>query len=285
MLGYSTNTMLYSWGEMIQAQAATILVGVLVGVSRVPEYSIPLLLTALVSRVVTTMSTPIKPEVSRLEALGEMDRVGQLYLAVTRYGLLAILPMATFLLSYGDAVLRIWLGESFLEASPTILAILTIGVGVRLWHVPGYQVVAGLGRHRRFGALALSTGLVSVLLASALHVFLGLGAVGVAIGFALSEALVGLFFVTPYCCVAAGLRLREEATQSLLPALCALVPFAVAVAVARLIFHPEGYAGLVGLVAVLGTVGLLATWFLGLQAEERLRIRRFWMNFGQSSQG
>lgn len=272
LLGYSTGSMLFSWGEMIQQRSATILVGTLAGAAKVPEYSIPLLLTGLVVRVVSAMSTPVKPEATRLAAMGDEASVGVLYLSVTRFALLAILPIASFLIAFGDPVLRVWLGDQFVPNTPVILTVLVIGASVRLWHVPGYNVVAGLARHRRFGALRLIEGLGSMAFAIAIHIFFDLGALGVALGYSFSEVFIGLAFVTPYCAFTVGVRFRDEIRRSVLPAIGAVAPFLGTALAIRFWGSPEDAAGLVGAIGLLAVVGVVSIWTIGLQSNERRRV-------------
>ena len=274
MLGYSINTLLFSCGQVIQRQAALILIGALMGVAAVAEYAMPLLLAGLIGQLVITASQAMKPAASRLDAQERLDHVRQLYVRGTKYALLLVVPMAAFVFSYGSAIMRIWLKEEYVGAGATILWILVVGVVFRVWHVPAFFIVVGLGRHRFFGIVTLAMAVFCVILSLILTVGFDMGVVGVAVGFAVPEVLVGAILVAPYCCRSVGLTLRKELKACVLPALIASLPALATLMCAKQFFEPEALTGLLVLVGLLAVSAMAGWWWLGLSPQEKLRFAK-----------
>jgi O-antigen/teichoic acid export membrane protein len=276
MIGYSINTVLYTCGQLIQRQAALILVGLLYDAAAVTLYAMPLVLVSLGGQLVTSGSAAMKPAATRLDTLDKREQVQKLYLLGTKYALLLALPLTAFFVAYADPILHVWLGESYMASSSILLAILASGAVVYLWHMPAFFIVVGMGKHRMFGLLTLLRAILSLLTAVILTGVFELGIVGVAIGFASCEAAVGLFLITPYCCRCVGITVRRELRSSFVPAALATLPFAVALGCAHRIYHfqPENVLEMLSLCGVLIVPLLAGWWFLGFTDEEKQRFAR-----------
>lgn len=274
MFGYSVNSLLYSSGQIIQRQAALLVVGLLLTAGAAAEYAVPLLVVSTVGQLVLRGSAAMKPAATHLDATRRSEDVIRLYLSGTKYALLLVLPITAFLAVYGEELLRLWLRQGYMPESPAILTALAIGAVFRLWHMPAFYVVVGLGRHRGFGILTVATGLLSIVLAVVGVATFDLGSLGVAVGFAVSESLIGAFLVTPYCCRALGIPVWREVRESVLPAVVATMPFAVALLAARARFSPASLLALLVLVVALGATVLPGWWFWGFSASEKARFAR-----------
>lgn len=272
MLGYSINTLLYSSGQLIQRQTALVVVGLLLSAGAAAEYAVPLLVVSTVGQLVLRGSAAMKPAATHLDATRRADQVVRLYLSGTKYALLLVLPISGFLIVYAEELLRIWLGEGYMAASPGILVALAVGAVFRLWHLPAFYVVVGLGRHRGFGVLTIATGLLSIGLAVVLVRVWELGSLGVAVGFAASEVVVGLLLVTPYCCRAVEIRIWQEVREAVLPAVAATMPFAIAIGLARHWWSPDSLAELAGLTLALGAAVVPGWWLWGFTSDEKRRF-------------
>lgn len=274
MLGYSTNTFMYSCGQLIQRQAALIVIGGVLGTTEVAEYALPLLLTGFVGQIVTRASATTKPTATQLDAQGRLDAVRRLYLLGTKCALLVVLPMMAFLLLFGRQVLQIWLADGFMETGPAIVSILAVGTAFRLWHVPGFFVVAGLGKHRLFGMITMATATASVLLGLILTLGCGMGVIGVAIGFAAPDVLIGVFLMTPYCCRTVGVSLRTELTACLTPAVLATLPLVLTLSGIRSWYLPSSLLALLGLACASIVLTVAGWWWLGFTKDEKQRFIR-----------
>ncbi|MFQ5423545.1 MAG: lipopolysaccharide biosynthesis protein [Phycisphaerae bacterium] len=274
MLAYSINTLMYSCGQIIQRQAALILIGAVLTTAAVTEYAMPLLVIGMAGQIVLSGSAAIKPAATNLDARDRLDQVQRLYLLGTKYALLIILPLTAFLLAYGGDTLRIWLKDDYMKSGPALLAILAAGAAFRLWHMPAFFVVVGLGKHRMFGLMTLLAAAMSVTFGLVLTLGFNLGVTGVAIGFAAPDLLIAVFLITPYCCRSVELTVWNELRSALVPAMLATAPFAVLLCVARSYYRPATLSGLLALVLVSSIPIGLGWWCGGLSAEDKLRFIR-----------
>ena len=272
MFGYSISTLMYTSGQLIQRQAALILIGLLFGTTAVTEYAMPLIIISLVVRLVMSGSAAMKPAATHLDTLDRPQQVRKLYLLGTKYALLIALPAIAFFIAYAGPILRIWLREGYMASGPMLLSILAGGAAFYLWHLPAFFIVVGMGKHRMFGVLTLVTAALSLLAAIILGVVLKMGVVGVAIGFSSSQAAIAIFLITPYCCRCVGMSVWRELSDSLAPALLATLPFVVLLIGARLFFQPDNISGLLGLGIVLVVPLLFGWWFWGFSNEDKLRF-------------
>lgn len=272
MFGYSGNTLLYSSGQIIQQQAALILIGSTLGTEIVAEYSIPLFIVGVIGSIVTALSMAIKPATAYLDAGKQVDQVRQLFLLGTKYSLLIVLPIATFLFFYSDEVLHIWLKKDYVGSSASILSLLMISTVFYLWRMPAFYVVVGLGKHRVFGLATLVKAATSLLLGFIISVLLKLGIFGVAIGFSISEVLIVTLILGPYCCRAVGITFREEFHDCILPAVFATLPLLVVLSITKLYFETMSFAGMLFTFSLSVITTVAGLWQFGISSQERLRF-------------
>lgn len=272
MFGYSVNTLMYSCGQIIQRKAALILIGAVMGTAAVTEYAIPSVVMAIVGQLVMAGAAVMKPAATKLDTERRTTLVQELYLKGTKYALMIVLPIVGFIQVYGDALMKTWLRDGYVPSMSVILCVASVSVGLCSWHTPGFYVVVGMGKHRVFGVATLLGAVFSVLFGLGLALWTSWGVVGVAIGFAISESLVALLIITPYCCRSVGIRLREELARCLWPAVCATLPFAVLLGVARSIYVPVTIGGMMLLVALLTVPILVGWWLWGFSSNEKARF-------------
>jgi len=279
MFGYSFNTFLFMCGELIRGQTALILVGILLGSAAVPEYSLPYLVTVLMSSIVLSLSKALKPATSHLQALERLTEIKNLYLKITKYALLFIIPSTVLILVYGKPFLEIWLGNNAAGINPNVLTALAIGAGIRVWHFPGFLIAMGMGYHRLFGLFTIGNGVTSVILSFLIFYIYDLGVLGIAIAFCLSDIVFSLVLMTPYCCRIIGISLRHELKYSFVPACCAMIPFLCTVLVFQFIWSPTSYLELFILGILLSVPFCIGCWIWGLTTDEKIR---FWeiLRFG-----
>ncbi|MBU0638914.1 MAG: oligosaccharide flippase family protein [Planctomycetes bacterium] len=272
MFGYSVNTLMYACGQIIQSKAALILVGAAISTAAASDYYMPLILVGVIGRVVQVGAAAMKPAATHLDTQERSEQVRRLYLMGTKYGLMIVLPIATLVLAFAPQIMRIWLKDDFVPVGPAILMILTVAVTFRVWHVPAFYVVVGLGKHRMFGLVTIITAVASVLMGLLLATAGDLGVIGVAIGFAVPDVLLALFVITPYCCRNVEISVWKEITGSVVPALVASIPVIAALLVTRAYFEPTSLVGLMAVVGIAVGPALVGWWFWGFSAQEKKRF-------------
>lgn len=272
MFGYSVNTLLYSCGGIIQSASAHTLIGLFLGTAAVTEYAMPAIVLNMLKQLVIRGTAAIKPATSKLDAENKLESVQKLYFAGTKYALLILLPSIGFLLAYSSTLMEVWLGEQYVAPMAGVLVTLSVASLVRLWHMPAFYVVVGLGKHRLFGLVTLWTAIGSVLSALIALYFFDAGVVGVAIAYAVPEVIAAIFVVMPYVCRIIGISVWDEVRECVVPAVLAMTPYFLILVVLRKNFSPESTLMLFVLIGALGIPILLGAWFLGLTKVERSRF-------------
>lgn len=272
MFGYSGNTLLYSSGQIIQQQAALILIGATLGTAAVAEYSIPLFIIGVIGSLVTSLSMAIKPATTYLDAGKQVDQVRQLFLLGTKYSLLIVLPIALFLFFYGTEVMSIWLKKDYVGSSANILFLLMISAIFQLWLMPAFYVVVGLGKHFIFGIATLLKAAISLLLGGIMVVWLKLGVYGVAIGFSIPEILIAVVILGPYCCRSVGITFWKEIKECIIPSVFATLPLIFILVLTKYYFEPISFEGMIALIGVSAVVTAVGIWQLGLSYQEKWRF-------------
>lgn len=121
------------------------------GVSVIPVYEIAYNGSMQVRALIEAGLRALMPEISRISAnltRHAKDRISQIYHRAMRLIFLFGIPMYATLVIFSPLLLRVWLGESFVEALPGAFRIMLIGTFSSLLCVPAYYTLMGLGRVR-----------------------------------------------------------------------------------------------------------------------------------------
>lgn len=121
------------------------------GVASVPVYEIALTGSMQIKGLVTAGHRALVPEISRISA--EMtaqakNRICQLYRRSLRWIFLLATPVFAGLVIFAPILLKLWLGERFVETLPGAVRIMLIGAFVSVLGVPSYYTLMGTGHVR-----------------------------------------------------------------------------------------------------------------------------------------
>jgi len=121
------------------------------GVSSVPVYEIAFRGSMQVRGLVEAGLRALMPEISRISAnmtRNAKDRISQIYRRAMKLIFLFGIPMYGALIIFAPLLLRIWLGDRFVETIPAAFRIMLIGTFLSLLGVPAYYTLMGTGRVR-----------------------------------------------------------------------------------------------------------------------------------------
>lgn len=159
----------------------------------------------------------------------------------------------------GKSVIEAWVGAKYVETSYPVLLILLLSTTTMLAQAASPRVLFGMSKHRTWAMVALTEGVVNIILSMIL--VRPYGIVGDAIGTAAPLAATTLCFLPWHLCrqlqVRMGMYLREA---YLLPAVvCA--PLLGTLLLMKRWFVPHNYAQLAAHLGVAGAVyGLALGW-------------------------
>ena len=286
MFGYGVPAFLSSIAGRVIAQSATILVGALIAVSAVTDYSIGAMLPFYAAPFLYQIGCTLFPAVQRAAARNDLDSMRWLFVRQVQMALLFAVLVYIGFIAFGEAFLRIWMGPGFAGAF-TVLVILSITELVASTLIyAGMQLLNATGRLWFQVAGLACEGVISVSLGVFFVLVLDWGVAGVAAG-----ALTGRLFdiaITWYACRVAAIR-WQVLKGVLLRGVLAAVSFAAWCFVVRTMIVAEAWSSFflqVGL-AVAGYVPL-ALALLVPQAD-RARLYRLlhtlaWQRAGRSAE-
>ena len=121
------------------------------GVSTIPIYEIAYRGSMQVRGLLEAGLRALMPEISRISgnmSRNAIDRISRIYHRAMKLIFLFGVPMCGVLIIFAPLLLRVWLGEKFVEALPAAFRIMLIGTFLSLLGVPAYYTLMGMGRVR-----------------------------------------------------------------------------------------------------------------------------------------
>jgi len=146
------------------------------GVSTIPVYEIAFKASMQVRGLIEAGLRALMPEVSRLYSEGTAypkERIKMIYRRAMKLIFLFSIPMYGTLAIFSPLLLRVWLGEKFIETLPHAFRIMLIGTFLSLLCVPAYYTLMGLGRVRHCFLSQVIQGIVNVGAVGIVILFLG----------------------------------------------------------------------------------------------------------------
>jgi len=119
------------------------------GVATIPVYEIAFTASMQVRGLIEAGLRALMPEISRISAnvtRNTKDRISQIYRRAMRLIFLFGIPMYGILAIFSPLLLRLWLGDKFVEILPGAFRIILTGTFLSLLCVPAYYTLMGLGR-------------------------------------------------------------------------------------------------------------------------------------------
>jgi len=122
-----------------------------VGVSTIPVYEIAFNGSMQVRGLIESGLRALMPEISRISAdmtKYAKDRITHIYRRVMKLIFSFGIPMYGALIIFAPFLLKVWLGERFVETLPVTFRIMLVGTFMSLLGVPAYYTLMGIGRVR-----------------------------------------------------------------------------------------------------------------------------------------
>jgi len=142
VLGGSVISMLFSpFNKLMLSRYA--------GVSTVPLYEIAFTGSVQVRSLIAAGLAALMPEISRIGVdmtVQARDRISQIYCRSMRLIFLLGTPLFAVLAILAPVLLKLWLGDRFVETLPGVFRIMLIATFLNLLCVPAYYTLMGLGK-------------------------------------------------------------------------------------------------------------------------------------------
>jgi O-antigen/teichoic acid export membrane protein len=277
MLAYGVNTCLYTTGGLLILKATDLVIAIFIGTAEVSQFAVAVAGVLLLSQLLRAFTTAIKPAVSDLDAREEHSHVREISFLMQKYSLLLIVPAACFFIMMGKEFLHVWVGEKFqqpnvVNSMGVILAVLTVGHGLRLAQYSNFLVLVGKGDHRIFGLLTVLTGLLSVSASVVCVKVFHLGLLAIAWANCLPMVLISGVILPIYFNMKMKISIRESLVRIWWPALLGCMPAMIVIGGWKYFHSPVSWLSIAMVVAVAAGLTCISAWCFSLTPRERERL-------------
>jgi O-antigen/teichoic acid export membrane protein len=249
-----------------------VVIGGFLGTAAVTVYAVASRLADYQRQMSSQFNGLLFPVVVDFEARGDSASLRATLLHGTRLAVGLVVGVTLALLAFARPLVVRWMGSSFGESVPALIALALAGV-VLVGGGPLGNILLVIGRHRLVAFVSLGESLLNLALSVALVARYGI--TGAALGTMIAVLAVNLLVLVPMSCRALGVPLVEFARQSLLPAVIASIPAALAAWLLRAFVAPVSLGAIVGSGALVGLVYVVSFGLVGLGRTDRARYLQY----------
>lgn len=173
----------FSGLQMLDSQVSVLFLGFLASSEEVGLFRVAATGAALVSFGLTAVNMALAPQVARLYAAGELEKLQRVITLSTRAVAVVSFPVALIFIIWGDSLIGLVFGVEYAQAAPA-LAILCVGQLINA-SMGSVALVLNMTGHDRKTLIGITAALVSNIVCGLLLIpFYGL--IGAAIGYSIS---------------------------------------------------------------------------------------------------
>lgn len=274
----STGAYLYAiqLANLLSIKADPIILSAFLGPAAVALYTPAIGLLEAVRPLITALADQLHPLATAYHETGQRENLGEVLIRGTKFTLLFGVGACTLLGVFAEPITRIWLARSLGSGYTVTAQVLMLWVAVDLLgYAAGSQwaVLLGTNRLKFLVWIQLPFALLNIGASIALVGFTNLGVIGVVIPTLITVLIrrpLIIFYTARVCAVPVSFYLREAYLRPVL-VLVALAGAAVSI---RLLTKPLSLLSLCGWGALLGLVFLVLCWWVGLDAKDKLALRK-----------
>ena len=247
-----------------------LVISINLGTASVTLFAVAMQLLNIGSGLIATTVNALMPTVTALHALSEEIKLRRVLLRVVKIGFALATLLGVGFASFGEELLRLWVGASYL-APRSVLSVLLAIFLIRAFAMLFEMVVMGTLRHHRYAYMVLAEGILN--LALSLILVKRWGLLGVALGTLMAQVACTGWFLPALAMRVTGCRLKEVILKSVLPVLPAVAIAALAAQLFTMLPLDPGWTRFLigsGLTASAFAAGF---WLTGLNAEEKELFR------------
>jgi len=191
IFSFSVFVLILNIGIQLSFQTDSLVIGKMLDVGQIPYYSVANTIMVYAMQFVIGIAAVVMPMATHMHTRGETEELRRLFFKWSKIVLSLSLFGCLYLIVYGPALIRVWIGEGFERESGTILQVLMLSamafLPVRGVALP---VLMGIGKPGKATIAFLATGVLNLVLSIALaHPY---GLLGVAIGTAIPNVIFGV---------------------------------------------------------------------------------------------
>lgn len=255
---FGGKTVITALSNLLLNQTTSILIVAYLGPAALALYARPRSLVYHINALMHKMAMTLTPTTSSLQSTNNLKEIRLLLIKSVRYSIYLVLPMILTLVVFGGVILEFWMGPDY--ANSLIPAVLAIGYLAALAQTPIMMILVGLNAHGRAGianfvAALCSAGLVFLALGP-----FGLGLAGATIAVTLPLMILNIAYLPVLICRRVQLDLGQYFLSVTVGPAVHVLPFAICLIIARLVFTDEPTVGLIWGGAVGGAILGVLYW-------------------------
>ena len=268
---FGGKTLIPSVSNLLLNQTTSVMIIAYLGPAALALFARPRSLVLHINTLVSKMAMTMTPTVSSLQSTNNFKEIRELLISSVRYSFYIVLPIVLVLVVFGDALMQFWMGPRY--ANGLIPAILAIGYLAVFVQTPALNILAGLNAHGRAGMAQFVASVCSVGLTVLVLGYLGWGLAGAAVAVTLPLTVMNLVYLPFLMRRRVGLGIKQYFLSVTVRPAIHVLPFAICLVGARLIFQTKPLMGLLWGGAVGGTA--LAVLYWRYVIPERIKMRVF----------
>lgn len=257
-------------GMLLFLSVDLVIINLFLGASHTGEYGTLILFPELLRNLADTVTSVLNPAIVGRYATGDWDGLYTLAArAVKLLGVALALPIG-LICGLAQPFLTLWLGTNFQHLH--ILLIVLVGhLSITLATLPLTYVLTSYNRVKIQGVTTLVLGMLNVVLAIVLAVYLEWGTLGVAAATALMFIVKNLFFLSGY-----SAYVMKQPWWTFYPVLLAGAIGTVCIGLGAygltMLWPVDTWLSLIGVAATVSLVYGVAVWCIGLNQAERHQL-------------
>lgn len=273
LIVFGGKSLIPSLSNMLLNQTTSILIIAFLGPAALALFTRPRVLIVHMNMLVNKMAMVLVPTVSSLQSTGNLKEIHELLIKSVRYSFYMALPMVVVLVVFGNSIMRLWMGPRY--AKGLVPAILAVGSLVAMGQIPLHMILMGMNAHGRAGMGHLVASLCSVGLNLLVLRYLGVGLAGVAIAVTLPLTVMNMVYLPILIRRQLGISIGHYFLAVTIGPAVHVLPFAICLLIARLVFNTQPLIGLIWGCLVGGTILAILYWRYVIPARIKMRVFRF----------
>ena len=273
---FSGKTLLPSISKLLLNQTSSIFIILYLGPAFLALYTRPQSLMRHMNTLVHKMAMILVPTTSSLQSVKNLKAIQKLLIKSVSYSFYLVLPMVLVLTVFGESILKVWMGQRY--ANGIIPAILAVGSLASMSQTPTLMILGGMNAHGRAGIANLIASICSVGLNIVVLKYTNLGLTGVAIAVTFPIMIMNVVYLPLLVCRRVDLDLKQYVLSIVSGPMIHVLPFAICLVVARLIFYASPLKGLLCGCAIGGILLMIFYWQFVLPDRVKMWIFRFKFN-------
>jgi O-antigen/teichoic acid export membrane protein len=270
LFGYGFYVLINNIAQKINFASDAVVIALFLPVASVTPFAIAGSLIEYLRSLMISTAQVFSPLSSTLYTQRRHEDLALLLVRGAKLTVLVTLPISLTFAVLGEHFIGLWMGPQYMESAGAVLLVLALTQIISAPHYIVSSVLYGMSKHRmmawlRVGEAAANLGL-------SIYLVQKMGIVGVALGTAISHAIVVLLLLPTLVSRLMTISISQYFIRSYCRPLLAAVPFLVAALWVRNHWPAANLAVFFAQVAALCCVYVAAVYALALDPEERQMI-------------